>query len=156
MSLGERTYSPGGLPNPKKPSMPDGGHDCTDPLRPTQLPRHPDPLPRRQPPPPRFGPPPHSPAWEREINKMIGRQVTVTQYVGIGSTGAPLFIDHVGVCVALQSTHLSVILMTDEDKLIIKNVAAIRRTRSRNNPPAKTDAQTLGEVLGEALKGAPE
>jgi hypothetical protein len=97
-----------------------------------------------------------SPAWERETNKCIGREVTVTQYVGIGATGAPLFIDHVGICVAIQSTHLSVILMTETEKLIIKNVAAIRRVRSKNNPPAKSDQQALGEVLADALKGAAE
>lgn len=104
---------------------------------------------------PRNGPPNTSPAWVRETNKCIGREVTVTQYVGIGATGAPLFIDHMGVCVAIQSTHLSVILMTDTEKLIIKNVAAIRRTRAKNNPP-KSDREALGEVLSEALKGAPE
>lgn len=86
---------------------------------------------------------------------MVGREVTVTQYVGVGATGAPLFIDHVGICVALQSTHLSVILMTDTEKLIIKNVAAIRRVRSKNNPP-KPAAEALGEILADALKGAPE
>jgi hypothetical protein len=85
---------------------------------------------------------------------MIGREVIVTQYVGVGATGAPLFIDHVGICVALQSTHLSVILMTEDEKLIIKNVAAIRRRRSRNNPPKQSDAEALGEVLSDALKGA--
>jgi hypothetical protein len=107
-------------------------------------------------PPPRLGPPAHSPAWERETSKMIGREVTVTQYVGVGATGAPLFIDHVGICVALQSTHLSVILMTDTEKLIIKNVAAIRRMRSKNNPPAKSEREALGGILADALKGAPE
>lgn len=142
-------------------------------------PRTPQPGPRparpHRPFPPRLGPS-HSPAWERETSKCIGREVTVTQYVGVNATGAPLFIDHVGVCVALQYTHLSVILMTDTEKLIIKNVAAIRRKRTKDNPaaphadnPAAPHAEPevtattltkatseLAGVLGDALKGAPE
>jgi hypothetical protein len=112
-----------------------------------------------------------SSAWERELNKMIGRQVTVTQYVGTSDQGLPLYIDHVGVCVAMHFTHLSIVLMTDEEKIVLKNVSGIRRKRTKNNAPKPVPEQliadrALGEltkvtnelsvVLGEALKGAPE
>jgi len=94
--------------------------------------------------PPRSGPPAHSPAWERETNKCIGREVTVTQYVGMDGS-VPIFIEHRGVCVAIQQQHLSVILMTEIEKVIIKNVGTIRRVRAKNSAPPspekRTDAQ---------------
>lgn len=122
----------------------------------------------KHPPRNRPGDNPESSAWHREMNKMIGRRVTVTQYVGTNHEGLPLYLDHIGVCIALQFQQLSIVLATDDEKIVLKNVAVIRRVRSKNNapkPPADPDApikeltratETLSDVLGEALKGAPE
>lgn len=69
------------------------------------------------------------------------------------------------MCIAVQFQHLAIVLATDDEKLVLRNVASIRRPRSKNNPPKPpadpiaelADAsQKLSHVLGEALKGAPE
>ena len=93
---------------------------------------------------PRYGPPVgYSPAWERELHKLIGREVTVFSCVGISSLGMPVMIEHSGVCLAIQSTHLSVVLMTDTEKIIVKHVSSIRRKRSFNKKPGeKSDGAT--------------
>lgn len=108
--------------------------------------------------PPRLGPSPHGLAWDRETGKCIGREVMVTQFLAVDQHGLPVFDYHKGICVALQSTHLSVILMTETEKILIKNVATIRRVRSRNDPQQKARAtrEALGEVLAEALAKAPD
>lgn len=108
---------------------------------------------------------PQSSAWDREINKLIGRKITVTQFVGTSREGLPLYLDHVGVCIAVQFQHLAIVLATDDEKLVLRNVASIRRPRSKNNPPKPPAdpiaeladvTQKLSDVLGEALKGAPK
>ncbi len=104
-----------------------------------------------------------SSAWERELNKMIGREVTVTQYVGTSDQGLPLYIDHEGVCVALQFQHLSIVLMTDTEKIVLKNIHAIRRKRTKNNAPLDNPvadlvkaSEQLADVLGTVMKGVSE
>ncbi len=138
----ERTVSAGGLENKSRPNESRPG--------PGGPPNY------RKPMPPRMGPPQHvSPAWERETSKCIGREVTVTQLLGVDQVGRPVIEYTKGICVAIQMQHLSVILMTEGEKILLKNVHQIRRGRSWNNP-GKKPAEALGEVLGEALARAPE
>lgn len=98
-----------------------------------------------------------SPAWERETSKCIGREVTVTQLLGVDQVGRAVVEHTTGICLALQMQHLSVILMTDTEKVLLKNVHQIRRVRAKNNPPKpEPGVGELTQVLGEALAGAKE
>lgn len=60
-----------------------------------------------------------------ELNKFIGKDVIVKTIDGE---------EIVGNCRAIDYTHLNIILMTTNEKIIIKNVKYIKRNRSYAQP----------------------
>ena len=56
-----------------------------------------------------------------ELNKFLGKEVTVTNARGE---------IYSGVCRAVNFQYMNVILMTDEEKIAIRDVSTIRRKRS--------------------------
>lgn len=63
--------------------------------------------------------------WFIELHKFVGKDVTVLDSRGV---------EHQGVFCAFSSQHLNVIIRTDDEKIIIRNVVTIRRKRSAPAP----------------------
>lgn len=59
-----------------------------------------------------------------ELKKFIGQQVVVTTVDGNTIKG---------ICRAIDFNHLNVIIMTDEEKIIVKNVRNINRVRDKTS-----------------------
>lgn len=63
--------------------------------------------------------------YDEELEKCINQEVEVTDQQGT---------KYKGKLIAYNRVHLNVILMTNEEKIIIRNVANIRRKRRKDNP----------------------
>jgi len=63
-----------------------------------------------------------------ELKKCVGQPVTVFDISGK---------EFSGICKAISFMHLNVILMTDDEKIIIKNISHIKRKRSFVTPAEK-------------------
>lgn len=59
--------------------------------------------------------------YVEELMKCVGKKVVVTDTEGNE-------VD--GVCVAISHMHLNVVIRTDTEKIIIKNIRSIRRQRT--------------------------
>ena len=95
--------------------------------------------PERPAPAPRLASPAHlgDPRWTAELNKFLNREVIVEQAItgGADSSPAPRIVTYEGIVTAINHQHLSLVLMTEDEKIIIKHVTSIRRKRSHNSPP---------------------
>jgi len=56
-----------------------------------------------------------------ELKKFIGQEVTVIDMNGK---------EFSGICKAISFMHLNIILMTNDEKIIIKNISYIKRKRT--------------------------
>jgi small nuclear ribonucleoprotein (snRNP)-like protein len=63
-----------------------------------------------------------------ELKKFIGKECEVTDASGN---------KYKGVCKGLNFNYLNIILMTDKEKIIIRNIANVRRLRSAPSEPVK-------------------
>lgn len=58
----------------------------------------------------------------KELKKFIGKEVTVVDANGLGYTG---------ICRAFGFPYLNIIIMTENEKIIIRNVSTIKRKRTK-------------------------
>lgn len=63
-----------------------------------------------------------------ELKKFVGKECEVTDAFGNKFRG---------VCKGVNFNYLNIILMTDTEKIIIRNIANVRRPRSAPAGPAK-------------------
>ena len=56
-----------------------------------------------------------------ELKKFVGKEVEVTDIA---------MNQYKGICKAVSFTHLNVILMNERQKIVIKNIACIKRKRT--------------------------
>ena len=56
-----------------------------------------------------------------ELKKFIGKEVEVTDTT---------MNQYTGICKAIGFNHLNVVLMTKEEKIVLKNIASIKRKRT--------------------------
>ena len=59
--------------------------------------------------------------WQKELFKYLNKEVEVEDDKGKV---------YVGICKAISQPHLNIVLMTDTDKIIVRNLRRIQRKRS--------------------------
>lgn len=73
-----------------------------------------------------------------ELKKFVGQEVTVKDAFGA---------EYSGTCVAIGWQHLNIVLRTETEKIVLKNISSIRRKRS--NPEKEKKEGEKHETIVE-------
>jgi len=71
--------------------------------------------------------------YMKELHKFFGEEVTVEYHKG------DKVVKKTGIVKGFNFSHLSVVLMTDTEKILIKHVIEIRRKRSNKDDKSEKD-----------------